>query len=169
MSNRTRILVVEDMPDWAAILKDPLEQEGYAVELALNYRRVVDLLRRPSHNVFSLAVIDLRLSEIDQENREGLDLIHWFAVNNDISGRLIPVIVVTGYGTPELMRETLKKHGVVAFLEKNKFDRQEYLRIAKEAIAKFMPRSRRELTPEQRKKLDELTRRLFRGEVVRFE
>jgi CheY-like chemotaxis protein len=94
---RHRILVVDDLPDWRKTLSGLLEDAGYEVQVAESSAAALDLLRS-GH--FDLALLDIRLDESDEDNREGLNLAaeirqRWPAVK---------VVIITGYGTPDTMR-----------------------------------------------------------------
>ncbi|MFQ5852402.1 MAG: response regulator [Candidatus Binatia bacterium] len=162
MENEKRILLVEDEKNWQDMLHSILEEEGYEAEIALSYGEALGELRRKA---FDLAVIDLRLvSSIDEENLDGMALL------GDALNRRVPVIVVTGYGTPKLVEEAYGEYGVFSFLEKKNFDSSRFRELTREAIAatKEVRQVQEELTPEQKKEFRELTKRLFRGEVIDF-
>jgi len=94
---RHRILVVDDLPDWRKTLGGLLKDAGYEVQVAGSSAAALALLRS-GH--FDLALLDMRLDESDEDNREGLNLAdeirqHWPAVK---------VVIITGYGTPDTLR-----------------------------------------------------------------
>jgi CheY-like chemotaxis protein len=98
---RPRILVVDDLPDWRLTLGGLLEDEGYEVQVAGSSPQALELL---GADHFDLAVLDIRLDETDEGDTEGLNLAaeikkDWPSVN---------IIFITGYGTPEIMREALE-------------------------------------------------------------
>lgn len=95
---RHKILVVDDLPDWRATLGGLLADEGYDVEVADSLPQALEFLETDR---FDLAVLDMRLDERDEGNTEGLDLAakirkRWPAVK---------IIIITGYGTPDTMRQ----------------------------------------------------------------
>jgi two-component system, NtrC family, nitrogen regulation response regulator NtrX len=96
-----RILVVDDLPDWRSTLGGLLEDEGYEVQVAGSSSQALELL---ASNRFDLAVLDLRLDETDEGNTEGLNLAA------KIKKRLpeVKIVIITGYGTPEIMRKALE-------------------------------------------------------------
>ena len=106
------ILVVEDMQDWSEQLSSTLKRDGYAVKTAGNYVEALDKLHRRE---YQLAIVDLRLSPNDEDNRDGMELLR------DLANLKIPSVVVTGYGTTELARDA-SDEGTLYFLEKNKLD-----------------------------------------------
>ena len=153
------ILVIEDAPNWQEQLTSILLDEGYKVEIAGDYIKALARLR---HNAFDLLVVDLRLSE-SEVDRSGMDLL------SDAYERQIPVVIVTGYGTPELAKEAYHDYGAYDFIAKGKFDGDHFRGSIKRAIATSQVRQRPEpLTSEQKKKFEETVRKMFRGEIIKF-
>lgn len=96
-----KILVVDDLPDWRLTLGGLLEDEGYDIEVAESLPRAMELL---GADHFDLAVLDIRLDETDEGNTEGLNL----ATEIKRNWPDVKVVFITGYGTPEIMREALE-------------------------------------------------------------
>ncbi len=95
------ILVVDDVEDWQTTLSGLLEDEGYEA-VAVGDRE--SALRAAKVTQFDLAVIDIRLDETDEDNTAGLDLA------GEIRGVLrdLPVVIITGYETPDAISRALK-------------------------------------------------------------
>src|SRR4051812_5167155 len=88
MERATRLLVVEDDPELAAMLTDLLTGEGYAVELAADGQKGLHLgLTRE----FDLVLLDRGLPVI-----EGLDLLEKLRAR----GRHVPTLVLSALGQP---------------------------------------------------------------------
>ncbi|MEP7090254.1 MAG: response regulator transcription factor [Nocardioidaceae bacterium] len=88
MAGPLRLLLVEDDPRLAAMLRDLLESEGYVVEVAADGQRGLHLgLTDP----FDLMVLDRGLPAI-----EGLDLLARLRA----SGREVPTLVLSALGSP---------------------------------------------------------------------
>jgi two-component system response regulator QseB len=86
MERATRVLVVEDDPELAAMLNDLLTSEGYAVELAGDGQRGLHLgLTRD----FDLMLLDRGLPAV-----EGLDLLARLRAR----GRYVPTLVLSALG-----------------------------------------------------------------------
>jgi DNA-binding response OmpR family regulator len=100
-----KVLVIDDEPRIRGLLATILESEGYAMLLADNGRRGLDLFRweRPD-----LIVLDLKLPEID-----GITVLQ------DIRGMDVetPVVVLTRAGTV-LAKKQVRELGAEAFIEK---------------------------------------------------
>ncbi len=101
MPENHRILVVDDLPDWRSTIGGLLEDEGYEVQVAGSSPQALELLES---NCFDLAVLDIRLDETDEGNTEGLNLA------SEIKKRWpgVKIVIITGYGTPEIMKEALE-------------------------------------------------------------
>lgn len=95
------ILVVDDVEDWQRTLSGLLKDEGYKV-VAVGDRE--SALRAVKAAKFDLAVIDIRLDETDEDNIAGLDLA------DEIKDTLVslPVIIITGYETPNTISRALR-------------------------------------------------------------
>jgi len=96
-----KILVVDDLPDWRRTLSGLLADAGYDVMVTDSATGALRLLETER---FDLAVVDIRLDETGEGNVEGLSLAkkireQWPSVR---------VVIITGYGTPDIMRQALK-------------------------------------------------------------
>jgi CheY-like chemotaxis protein len=98
---KARLLIVDDIADWRLTLRGLLEDHGYIVDAAATMAQAIDLL---SSNHYSLALLDLRLDDPDQDNRDGLKLA------KIIRDRWpnVKAIIVTGYGTDEVLRQAME-------------------------------------------------------------
>ena len=102
---KARILIIDDEPSIAEALTLILDDQGYETVLARCGRDGVEQADRYS---FDVTVTDLRLPDIS-----GLDVLKALRAK-DAGNR---VIVITAYGTPEMVCE-LKACGAVAVLKK---------------------------------------------------
>lgn len=113
-----RILVVDDVPDWRAMLTGLLSEKGYHVKTAGSSADTLRLLKKER---FHVAVLDVRLDETDEGNTEGLDLMHRVrAVDPTMA-----IIILTGYANLDMVTEALRpdEKGVSPafdFVEKDK-------------------------------------------------
>ncbi|MGH8598135.1 MAG: sigma-54-dependent transcriptional regulator, partial [Gammaproteobacteria bacterium] len=101
-----QILVVDDEPDIRILLKEILEDEGYAVAIAENamQAREARRLRRP----------DLVLLDIWMPDTDGIALLKEWSDGGQLSG---PVIMMSGHGTVETAVEATRL-GAYDFIEK---------------------------------------------------
>ena len=101
-----KLLVVDDLEDWQKTIRGVLEDKGYTVSVAGSSKDAVALLNASEYD---LALLDLRLDETDEENVEGLTLA------KTIRDRWpkIKIVIVTGYGTPEVVQQSMESgsHG----------------------------------------------------------
>jgi CheY-like chemotaxis protein len=127
-----RALVVDDQPDWRATLFDLLTLNGFEVCLACSRSEAMEILARDN---IDIAVIDVRLDETNEANKDGLALMHEIRKNFS----KIAVIILTGYAEVEMVQEALQpnEHGIAAafgFLQKTETD--QLIDYAKRALLK---------------------------------
>ena len=97
MSERVRILLIDDEEIVSRRLRPALEREGYEVESFLVGK---DALASIAAKDFDIVVTDMRIDEVD-----GLQVLE--AARNKSSKT--KVVLITGYATMELAREALAK------------------------------------------------------------
>jgi len=115
-----RVLVVDDLPDVRATLSGLLSDEGYevrSVSSRAEARQMVDAGR------FHVAVLDVRLDESDEDNQDGLLLMHEIEQKDST----VAIIILTGYADIKMVREALQPDQEGAspafgFLEKSEMD-----------------------------------------------
>ncbi|MCP4603515.1 MAG: response regulator [Proteobacteria bacterium] len=128
---RRKILVVDDLPDWRVTLNGLLSDEGYDVRVAGSLPQALELL---GTDQFDLAVLDIRLDETDEDNTEGLDLAA--KINERWPG--VKIIIITGYGTPEIMKRVFEPDAQGQKLAVNyipKTETEDLVRIVRETLA----------------------------------
>ena len=146
-----RILVVEDMPDWRDQLQSTLHRDGYNITTVPSYGEALAELRR---NPYELALVDLRLSPADENNRDGMELLR------DLDKLKIPAVVVTGYGGVELARKAIDQYHAFDFMEKQTLDLNRLREVIKAAFKKVEGKE---------KELLKLREKVFRGEIITFD
>ncbi len=105
MDNHCDILIVDDEPIVGERLKSLLEKEGHRVEAFVDSAVA---LERLDNKDFDIVISDIRMGEID-----GIELLDRVSKKS----RHIKVILITGYATLELARESLAK-GAFDFIAK---------------------------------------------------
>lgn len=105
MNHTYRILILDDEPIVGERLKKLLEKDGYEVE---SFVEPMTALQRLEEKPFDIVVSDIRMRDMD-----GIEVMN--AVRQK-SAR-IKVILITGYATLELARESLTK-GAYDFIAK---------------------------------------------------
>jgi DNA-binding NtrC family response regulator len=118
----TKILVVDDEPDIRSLLKDILEDEGYAVDLAENAKQASE-----RKIIFSpdLVLLDIWMPEMD-----GVSLLKQWSEQNQLTS---PVVMMSGHGTVETAVEATR-FGAFDFVEKP-LSMAKLLRTVKSALA----------------------------------
>ncbi len=124
-------LVVEDDAGWRGILFEMLNDAGFQVRLCASFGEAMGSLRREHYH---LAILDLDLSgagswaEAAAEGEpQGYPLL------DAVREEGLPAIVVSGVAAPVDIERVYREKGVFAFIEKQSFDRQTFLRTVREA------------------------------------
>ncbi len=96
-----RVLLVDDLPDMRTTLSGLLSDRGYLVRTASSRFEALQLLEAER---FHVAVLDVRLDDTDEDNQDGITLMH------DINGidPTVAVIILTGYATVGMVQEALQ-------------------------------------------------------------
>jgi DNA-binding NtrC family response regulator len=105
MSFRCEILILDDEPIVCNRLKTLLEKDGHAIE---TFGDPVHALRRLEDKSFDIVISDIRMREMD-----GIQVMNQVFRKS----KRIKVILITGYATLELARESLTK-GAFDFIAK---------------------------------------------------
>ncbi len=114
------ILVVEDKESMAEMLKETLESEGYKV---ISARDGMEGVRHLKEDRIDLVLTDLKLPK-----KDGIDILKSSKEEN----QLIPVIVMTAYGSVEIAVAAMKE-GAFDFITKP-FDTDHLLMLIKRAL-----------------------------------
>jgi DNA-binding NtrC family response regulator len=117
------ILILDDEPIVGERLKAALEKEGHTVETFVNPFRAV---QRLEDKVFDIVVTDIRMDDMD-----GIEILERVREKDPRT----KVIMITGYATLELARESLTK-GAFDFIAKpfKLKEMRETIRKATEAL-----------------------------------
>jgi DNA-binding NtrC family response regulator len=105
MSNRYEILILDDEPIVGERLKPFIEKDGYRVEI---FTDPVSALERLESKDFDIVISDIRMRDIS-----GIEVMEKVFQKS----RHTMVIMITGYATMELARESLTK-GAFDFIAK---------------------------------------------------
>lgn len=110
------ILIVDDMPGWRETLVDSLAGEGFSIRTAGNFR---EAYAAAGAMRFALAVLDVRLADGDEGNRDGVRLLTAL----DELGQPTRVIMITGH-TDREADDAIMRHGdrVIGRVSKATFD-----------------------------------------------
>lgn len=128
-----RALIVEDSPDWQAILAELLGDLGLQADVAASLTEARGLLAGGApHRV---AVVDLSLSANDEGNQEGLRVLE--AVR-EADPQCTPLLL-TGFATVEIAVAALKQYGAFTCLRKETFRRAEFRDVVQTILAQARP------------------------------
>jgi DNA-binding NtrC family response regulator len=105
MSDKLRIMVIDDEEIVGKRLKPALEKRGDIIESFVNSRNA---LMRLAEEHFDIVITDIRMDEID-----GLEVLDYIMSHSKDT----KVIMITGYATVEVAREALAK-GAFDFIAK---------------------------------------------------
>ncbi len=103
------VLLVDDIPEYVDTMELNLPEECCAVA-AYSVEEAKAAFGKETPD---LAVLDVRLSEADSENREGLELLKWIKASHPS----VPVIMISAYREFEFEAESLTL-GAEYFLRK---------------------------------------------------
>jgi RNA polymerase sigma factor (sigma-70 family) len=130
-SGAVRALLVEDDAGWRGILSEILADLNYQVRPCNSFGEAIGCLRREKYH---LAVVDLSLAgpaarDVFQadESLEGFQLLASTKTAN------IPTIVVSGVASLDEIQRAYDQQAIVAYLEKQTFDRAAFRRAVDEA------------------------------------
>jgi len=117
---RGSVLVVDDLPDVLDTVSGILSDAGYTVCAASDRS---EALAEIAKRTFDVAVLDVRLDEPDDENRDGLLLMHEIREK----APSVAVIILTGHATVDVVKEALQPRDdgsspAFGFLEKCELD-----------------------------------------------
>lgn len=117
---KEKILVVDDLPDVRATVSGLLLDAGYEVKSACSMSDALHLLKTDRFNV---AIVDIRLDDTDEDNKDGLLLMHEIKKYHPKTA----TIILTGYADVKMVREALQPdHNgdspAFGFLEKTELD-----------------------------------------------
>jgi len=140
MKPQSRVLVVDDLPHWRQTLAGLLRDEGFVVVTAPNQQEALTQL---SQQRFAVAVLDVRLDETDEKNREGLQLMYKIHKRSPQT----VIIIMTGYADVEMVRAALepdieRNAPAFGFLEKKESDIKQLVDYVKQAYNQHLDKVR---------------------------
>ena len=125
---RGKVLIVDDYADWRGLLSGLLEREGHWVHVVATKEEALAYIAE--NKDLDLAVLDIRLIDVDENNEDGIHLLA--EIRRQLS--FTRVIMVTGYGTMETQRKAFKQYRVFDFFSKTQFESEEFRDAFQQAI-----------------------------------
>jgi len=142
-----RVLIADDQRDLLDALRLLLKGEGIAMDAVTSPEAVVDAVARATYD---LLLMDLNYTADTTSGREGIDLLARVQAHD----RLLPVVVMTGWGSVDLAVETMRR-GVCDFVQKP-WDNAQLVNTLRNEIEKG--RARRRAEALEARALDEARR-----------
>ena len=133
--SKLRILVVEDEEKWREELRQMLADldDEASVHLAIDYNTALDKI---NNNIYDLALVDLNLPgdvpKFDDPDAPGLGLLA--ELRNSQDNQDCALIVLTGYGTTDRIRQALREYNAFDFVEKSLFDDEVFIKTTRAAL-----------------------------------
>ena len=133
---KKNILIADDEEDIRKLLVRVLKSEGYRFFLAENGKEAVDIAK---NNPIDLALLDIKMPLLDgQETLKRIKKID----------QTIEVIMLTGYGNLESLKEMIVEHGAYDYLSKP-MDMENIKHCIKNALEKRELRRRRNVEKQE--------------------
>src|SRR5258708_40219738 len=107
MKRQGRVMVVDDLAQWREQLVETLQRDGFYADAAST---VAEVLQRLDETFYHLLLLDIRLIDADQSNKDGMDLLGELGKRG--LGEAIKVIMLSAYGTKEQMRLAFRDYKV---------------------------------------------------------
>ena len=120
-TDRKRILVVDDEPEVRRVYKELLEQHGYHVDTAASGKE--------AWKASNAIAYDLVHMDISMPDWDGMDAI----VSMTLSKSSIPILVVSGFLTEDVIKEIDGEPNVKGYMEKPT-DPEAYLRAVRSIL-----------------------------------
>ncbi len=127
--SRVSILIVEDDADWRYMLKSYIKGEHDLVTVE-DYSSALQTIKQRR---FDVVILDLRLEDRDDENFQGMELLT-FLRSQEEGNQTTRVIIISAYGTEQLIRESFKSYTLFDYIPKQAFNRREYQKIVGQAM-----------------------------------
>lgn len=122
MNKQGHVLVVDNLEKWCKELVETLQRDGFDTDAVST---ATEALERLSQNVYHVLVLDIRMDDADQSNIDGIALLR--ELDKRGLSEATKVIMLSAYGTKELMRTSFREYRVADFLSKDDFDNQVFL------------------------------------------
>lgn len=131
-----RILIVEDLRDWQIEIQrilhgQYLSQFSYSIKIANTLQKARDLLKV---HVYDLVLLDLRLSDWEEENFDGWTLMEPLAKLRKELGT--QTIIVSAHGLTDHVRNGFKKYHIHDFIDKKRLEPRAFQKSVEEAVMK---------------------------------
>lgn len=110
-----KILIVDDTSNWRVTLETLLKSYGYAVTVAANVLEANAALERGPYHA---AILDVRLDDFDDDNREGLSIVLFAA---HLKFPYMSFIVISSYYNEAEVKSFVPPDVKLVYFDKNNF------------------------------------------------
>ncbi|MDZ7360446.1 MAG: response regulator [candidate division KSB1 bacterium] len=114
-ASKPKILIVDDRSNWRTTLETLLKSYGYAVTVAANVLEASEALEQGPYNT---AILDVRLDDFDDENREGLSTV---LLSAHLKYPRMSFIVISSYYSEAEVRDFAPPDVRLFYFDKNNF------------------------------------------------
>ena len=123
MNRQGRILIVENEERWQNTLASLLQREGFKVDVASTSGQALEQFDK---SFYHFAIFDIRLDDDDDPTDvEGFNLLK--ELENRKLYEIMPVSMLSAFGTREQMRKAFSQYKVADFIDKSEFDSLEFI------------------------------------------
>ena len=119
---KIEILVIDDNADIRYLICNILQENGYTVRSAANFKQATDEIKTKLPN---LAIIDIKL---DKGDKDGIDLLKLLVGKE----KTLPIIMISGHANVQVAVEAIRL-GAYEFVEKP-FSSEKLLNYVKRAL-----------------------------------
>lgn len=171
MDKQGKILIIEDDPGWRDAVSDILKNANYHVDVVSNIDEVFTKLPQETYSVM---IIDLNLGTSLNEGFEGFGILDGINYLAKLSGGGRPIIL-SAFGGIEQMREAFKR-GAYDFIEKQAFNKKEFLNLVEEALGTSpaieddkCTEHKKKFSASEIKEFGKIIRQTLRGRPIEFD
>lgn len=130
-TDNPKVLIVDDASNWRVTLETLLKSNGYTVTVAAN---VLEAAAALEHGPYYVAILDVRLDDFDDENREGLSTVLQAA------HRKFPkmsFIVISSYYNETEVRSSVSSDVKLVYFDKSNFPIDRLLNTLQELLPRI--------------------------------
>jgi len=125
---KPKILIVDDRSNWRTTLETLLKSYGYAVTAAANVLEASEALEQGPYNT---AILDVRLDDFDDDNREGLSTV---LISAHHKYPQMSFIVISSYYSEADVRDFAPPDARLFYFDKNNFPIDKLLNTLKQLV-----------------------------------
>lgn len=156
-----RVLHVEDDENWRNTLNRLLSKQGFSVDGTATLTKALTLL---AENLYHLVILDIRLSDEDYKNSDGMNILKEIR-RMDFGSTSI--IMLSAFGLSSQMREAYSEYHIFDFLDKGDFRKEDFIETVSRAISNLEINSELEIVWEQSSAGEIVSNHLIYGRLTK--